>query len=279
LFIPSTATLSGQPLRCAGGVDTGDSCLSNAQIAALNVYNTPITFNYALASGETQYPGFNVWGADLGIPNAAPAQATVTALALGASQPASPMPNSAPYMSVFWDQWIRYFVTRDPNYNSLTVDPQNPGALQTRISQLTGIQDDNKTDLSAFNAKGGKILMAHGLSDALVSTRSTEQYYQRQQATMGESNVTNFVRFYEIPGYGHAISTVYNAAWDSLTTMENWAEHGVTPPPQIVADTAGVPGRTRPLCEFPKLAEVQRNGCRQHSVELHLRDTMTFWGM
>ncbi|WP_260444770.1 tannase/feruloyl esterase family alpha/beta hydrolase [Burkholderia sp. Bp8986] len=25
----------------------------------------------------------------------------------------------------------------------------------------------------------------------------------------------------------------------------------MTPPPQIVADTAGVPGRTRPLCEWP----------------------------
>ncbi|HZZ04410.1 tannase/feruloyl esterase family alpha/beta hydrolase [Paraburkholderia sp.] len=250
-FNPSTAALNGTPLRCPGGADTGDTCLSDAQIAALNVYNTPITFSYALASGETQYPGFNVYGADLGLVNASPLQPTVTTLALGTSQPASPMPNTAPYLSVFWDQWIRYFVTRDPNFNSLTVDPQNPGALQTRISQLTGIQDDNRTDLSAFNAKGGKILMAHGMSDALVSTRSTEQYYQRLQTTMGVSNVANFVRFYEIPGYGHAVSTVYNAAWDSLTTMENWVEHGTTPPPQIVADTAGVPGRTRPLCEFP----------------------------
>ncbi|WP_236066828.1 tannase/feruloyl esterase family alpha/beta hydrolase [Paraburkholderia haematera] len=259
-FNPSTATLNGTPLRCPGGADTGDTCLSDAQIGALNVYNTPITFNYALASGETQYPGFNVYGADLGVVNASPLQPTVTTLALGTSQPASPMPNTAPYMSVFWDQWIRYFVTRDPNFNSLTVDPQNPGTLQTRISQLTGIQDDNKTDLSAFNAKGGKILMAHGMSDVLVSTRSTEQYYQRLQSTMGVSNVANFVRFYEIPGYGHAVSTVYNAAWDSLTTMENWVEHGTTPPPQVVADTAGVPGRTRPLCEFPSWPKYNGSG-------------------
>lgn len=259
-FNPATATVNGTPLRCAGGADTGDTCLSDAQIAALNVYNTPITFGYPLASGETQFPGFNVYGADLGVANPSALQPTVTTLALGTLQPASPMPTTAPYLSVFWDQWIRYFVTRNPNANSLSVDPQNPGSLQARISQLTGLQDVNKTDLSAFNAKGGKILMAHGMADALVSTRSSEQYYQRLQATMGASAVTNFVRFYEIPGYGHAVSTVYNAAWDSLTTLENWVEKGVTPPAQTVADTAGVPGRTRPLCEYPSFPRYNGSG-------------------
>ena len=259
-FNPATATVNGTALRCAGGADTGDTCLSDAQISALNVYNTPITFGYPLASGETQYPGFNVYGADLGVANASALQPTVTTLALGTSQPASPMPTTAPYLSVFWDQWIRYFVTRDSNYNSLTVDPQNPGSLQARISQLTGLQDVNKTDLSAFNARGGKILMAHGMADALVSTRSSEQYYQRLQATMGASAVANFVRFYEIPGYGHAVSTVYNASWDSLTTLENWVENGVTPPAQTVADTAGVPGRTRPLCEYPGFPRYNGSG-------------------
>lgn len=259
-FNPSTATLNGTALRCAGGADLGDTCLSDAQIAALNVYNTPITFGYTLASGETQYPGFNVYGADLGVANASALQPTVITLAMGTSQPASPMPTTAPYMSVFWDQWIRYFVTRDASYNSLSVDPQNPGALQARISQLTGLQDVNKTDLSAFNAKGGKILMAHGMADALVSTRSTEQYYQRLQTTMGASAVANFVRFYEIPGYGHAVSSVFNVSWDSLTTLENWVEKGVTPPAQTVADTAGVPGRTRPLCEYPTFPRYNGSG-------------------
>jgi hypothetical protein len=259
-FNPLAASFNGTPLRCPGGANTGDSCLSDVQINALNVYNTPITFGYPLASGETQYPGFNVYGADLGIVNPAPAQATVIALALDLSQPASPMPNTAPYLSVFWDQWIRFFVTRNASYNSLTVDPQNPGSLQARISQLSGVQDVNQTDLSAFNGKGGKILMAHGMSDALVSTRSSEQYFQRLQGTMGASTVANFVRFYEIPGYGHAVSTVYNAAWDSLTTLENWVEKGTAPPAQTVMDTTGVPGRTRPLCEYPTFPRYNGTG-------------------
>jgi feruloyl esterase len=42
-----------------------------------------------------------------------------------------------------------------------------------------------------------------------------------------------------------------DAAWDSLTTLENWVERGTAPPAQTVADTIGVPGRTRALCEYP----------------------------
>ncbi len=159
--------------------------------------------------------------------------------------------SSPPYSSTFWDQWVKYFVTRDASFNALSLDPQNPGAWQARIVELTGLQDANKTDLSAFQAKGGKILMAHGMADALVSTRASQQYYRRIRVTMGEAKVASFMRYYEIPGYGHGFSSVFNAAWDSLTTLENWAEKDIAPPNQTVADTAGVPGRTRPLCEYP----------------------------
>ncbi|WP_225984919.1 tannase/feruloyl esterase family alpha/beta hydrolase [Noviherbaspirillum aerium] len=264
-FNLATATLNGAPLRCPDGLDTGDTCLSDAQIAAFNVMNTPIVLNYALASGETTYPGFNTWGTDFGIPGTSPLQPTVLTLSLGTDQPANPMPpvtatTSPPYGSTFWDQWVKYFVTRDPNFNSLALDPQNPGPWQARIVELTGIQDANKTDLSPFLNKGGKILMAHGSHDALVSTRATQQYYDRLRNAMGAARVDSFMRYYEIPGYGHAASSVFNAAWDSLTTLENWVEKGVAPPNQTVADTAGVPGRTRPLCDYPSWPKYRGSG-------------------
>ena len=271
VFNPSTAMLGNQTLRCVSGVDTGDTCLSDAQIAGYNVTNTALTLPYTLASGETTYPGFNTWGTDFGNPSASPLQPTVLTLALGTEQPANPMPavkpattttiaTSPPYGSTFWDQWVKYFVTRDAGFNSLSLDPQNPGKWQERIVQLTALQDTNKTDLSAFASRGGKILMAHGSHDALVSTRATQQYWQRIRAGMGTAQVDSFARYYEIPGYGHAVSSVFNAAWDSLTTLENWVEKGVAPPPQTVADTAGVPGRTRPLCDYPGYARYKGTG-------------------
>lgn len=250
-FDPATAQFNGQALRCASGGNEGDGCLSDAMIAALKAYNTPITFSAPLGSGETQYPGFNVWGANLGEQDTNPLQPTVTLLAMNQTAPASPAPLTAPYWAVFWDQWVRYFVTRDANFNTLSLDPQNPGPWADRIQQLTRLQDINSTDLSAFNKRGGKLLMAHGSADVLVSTRATAQYYERLTQTMGAATVKGFARYYEVPGYGHAASTAFNANWDSLKALDQWVSSGTAPSNQVVTDTAGVPGRTRPLCEYP----------------------------
>jgi hypothetical protein len=251
IFDPSTAQLDGTPLRCPGGADTGDSCLSDAQIAAMQVINTPTRLNY-LASGEKQHPGYNIWGADTGIyTRQAPIQGIVNFLAFNRTAPTLPMPPDAPYISIYTDQWIKYHVTRDPSYNSLSLDPENPGAWADRVSFLS-ITLDAKTDLSAFATRGGKLLMAHGLNDVLVSSRSTRDYYHTLVRQQGMDVVRGFVRYYEVPGYNHAASSVFNATWDSLTALEDWVERSVTPVDQITTDTVGVPGRTRPLCEYPK---------------------------
>jgi feruloyl esterase len=259
-FDPTTATLNGTPLRCPGGADTGDSCLSDAQIAAVTSLSQDARFNFTLASGETGYPGYNVWGSDLGMTSTSPLEPTVTFLALGTVAPADPMPLSGgPYVGQFLDQWMKYAVTRDPSFHSLTIDPENPGPWASRLSDLS-IQLDTPTDISAFVAKGGKLLLAHGKSDVLVSTKATEMYYQRLQRQFGASAVEDFARYYEVPGYGHAVSSVFNAAWDSVTALEGWVENGTAPEAQVVTDTAGVPGRTRPLCDYPQFARYKGSG-------------------
>ena len=250
-FDPATATVAGQPLRCANDASEGDHCLADAQIAALRTFTTRFDFPYALGSGETGYPGFNAWGSDLGLPGDSALHATIRLLAFGTRQPATPMPDSAPYFSVFWDQWVRHFITRDPDFDSLSLDPANPGVWQTRIHRLTALQDVNRTDLSAFRARGGKLLMSHGQADVLVATQATAEYYERLRATMGAA-VQDFVRYYEIPGYGHAASTLFNAGWDSLAALENWVERGIAPTHEVVIDSVGVPGRSRPLCDYPQ---------------------------
>jgi Tannase and feruloyl esterase len=260
VFDPATATFNGVAVRCPGGADTGDTCLSDAQITALKTLDSGARFNFQLASGETGYPGYNVWGSDLGRSSASPLQPIVTFLNLGTVAPADPMPVAgAPYVGQLLDQWIKYAVTRDPSYHSLTLDPENPGAWGNRISELS-TQLDTSTDISAFAAQGGKLLLAHGMSDTLVSTRATEQYYQRLQAQFGPDYVDTFARFYEVPGLGHAVSTVFNGTWDSLTALENWVEKGTAPSGQVTTDTVGIPGRTRPLCDYPKWPQYNGTG-------------------
>jgi len=84
--------------------------------------------------------------------------------------------------------------------------------------------------------------MAHGVHDGLVSNKATQQFVSRLRAAMGQVAVADFLRYYEIPGYNHAVSSNFNAAWDSLTALESWVERGTAPSAQVVTDTAGVPG-------------------------------------
>jgi Tannase and feruloyl esterase len=264
-FDPKTALLGDKPLRCAGGADTGNDCLSDAQIAGVLALERPLVLDYKLASGENGYPGFTTWGTDFGVPKDHPLQPLVLTLALGTLAPANPMPavklpDSPPYGSTFYEQWVKYAVTRDMGYDALSLDPRAPGPWQARIVELTALQDANRSDYSAFKARGGKILMAHGTHDALVSPRATRQLMDRLRKTMGDAALAEMLRYYEIPAYGHAVSTSFNAAWDSLTTLENWVERGIAPPPQTVTDTAGVPGRTRPLCEWPSWPRYNGSG-------------------
>jgi feruloyl esterase len=259
-FDPSTATLNGTALRCPGGADSADTCLSDVQIAALKAIHAPVRFGFTLASGETGYPGYNVWGADLGITSIVTAvQPTVTFLNLGTSQPANPMPLTAPYISQQLDQVLKNIITRDPGFDPLSFDPQNPGVWAPRWNVLSAMIDQS-TDISGFAARGGKLLLAHGVHDVLVSSRATADYYARLVRQFGRARVEGFARYYEVPGLGHAVSSQFNATWDSLTALEQWAEAGVAPAGQVTKDTVGVPGRTRPLCDHPKWPQYKGSG-------------------
>ena len=203
-FDPAKASLRGKPLRCAGGADTGNDCLSDAQISGVLSLERPLALDYKLASGETGYPGFTVWGTDFGAPHPSPLQPTVLTLALGTLAPASPMPpvklpDSPPYGSTFYEQWVKYAVTRNAGYDALSLDPRAPGPWQQRIVALSALQEASRSDYSAFKARGGKILMAHGMHDALVSPRATRQLMQRLRTTMGEAELASMLRYYEIP--------------------------------------------------------------------------------
>jgi hypothetical protein len=124
-------------VRCEGGKDTGDTCLSDAQIEALNIYNTPAYFHFHMASGLQSFPGCNVWGADLGRTQADAGgyvlQPYVIFLTLGYLQPALPANQYMPYLSPFMDQFMKYAVVRDQTgtFDTLSINPEHPGHYAT----------------------------------------------------------------------------------------------------------------------------------------------------
>jgi len=123
VFDPATATLDGKPLRCPNGQT--DACLTDQQINAFKTMETPITFGFALGG---QYPGFNVWGTDLGASTSDELSRGITAQGLGTVPPSLPAKPGMPFMHVFSDQFIKYFITRDLQADWRSLDPEHPGA-------------------------------------------------------------------------------------------------------------------------------------------------------
>ncbi|MGK3982421.1 tannase/feruloyl esterase family alpha/beta hydrolase [Sorangium sp. So ce136] len=259
-FDPSTASLNGVPVRCPEGADTGDTCLSDAQLTALSKANGEVRFNFPLASGEASFPGFNAFISDLGMASTSPLQPHVAAVGLGSAPPGFPVTESMSYGAHFADGFIRHAVTRDAAFDYLTFDVANAGAFASRMNELSAL-DVADADLTAFAVKGGKLLMLQGTEDLLVNPRAVQAYFSRLRADMGAEKVDSFLRYYEVPGFGHSLGSAFTAAWDYLTALEGWAEEGADPATdQVVTDTTGVPGRTRPLCVYPTWPRYKGSG-------------------
>jgi feruloyl esterase len=213
---------------------------------------TSIIFEKPLASGVTHYPGYYLGGLDLGTKITDDLSKGVTIQGLGVAAPALPPKAGMPYAHILADQFVRFFVTRNPDGNLMDFDPEKPGPWLDRMVELGGLLDMPKTDLSAFRAHGGKILLIHGLSDQLLPAKATEEYYEAVVAAMGPENVSAFLKFYEIPGTAHSgFGIAFSPTWDVLGALDSWVVEGKAPVSPMVTDTYGIPGRTRPLCEYP----------------------------
>src|SRR5579872_3042527 len=227
-------------LRCANGGDTGDDCLSDQQIKTVEAINASVDFGFALAGGVSSFPRWPILeGADW------------TGLFGFGTRPKPTNPPEAVKdfgLDVLSDPMPRYMVLRDPAADPLQFDPV---LHQSRLIALSQEIDASSDDISAFRARGGKLILMHGTVDSAVSPYNTIAYYQRLLAHFGQGPLDDFVRFYVAPGFGHG-SGPFVVGWDALGALENWVENGVAPGPQVVVDTKqGNRMRTRPLCVYP----------------------------
>ncbi len=138
-------------LRCAGGADTGDTCLSDAQIGVVNTINSRFELGFALAGGVSSFARWPILeGADW------------TGLFGFGTRPVPSSPPTAITdfgLHVLADPMVRFFVTRNPAIDPLTFDP---AAYAARLVAVSNIVDANSADISAFEARGGKMLLMHG---------------------------------------------------------------------------------------------------------------------
>lgn len=236
-------------LRCPGGTDAGDTCLSDAQIAVVNTINSRYEPGFAFQGGITSFARWPILeGADW-----------TGLFGLGTRPvPASPPAPIADFgLHVLSDPMVRYFITRNPAVDSLTFDPR---AHAERLRAVSDVVDASSPDITAFRSRGGKMLLMHGTVDSAVPHYNTIDYYDRLVAQFGQRNLDSFVRFYLVPGFGHGTGQ-FIASWDSLAALEAWVEKGRAPGTLVVADSKqGNNGRTRPLCVYPEWPRYRGTG-------------------
>lgn len=232
-------------LRCANGADTGDTCLSDAQLAVVNLIHDGLTLPYKMAEGLDRYQGYNILEGTTFAPE--------SGLALGSSPTLLNPPTLAENGYLFGQatEWVRYFVTKNATFDPLSFDIYNPGVYRQSLIDQTSIVGAYSSDLSAFRARGGKIILMQGLADSAVSPDATIDWYNRVVNKMGAAAANDFIRFYQVPGLGHG-SGLFQPKWDVYAAMDTWATTGKAPGVLIGTDmVAATAGRTRPMCLYP----------------------------
>ena len=142
---------------------------------------------------------------------------------------------------------------------SLDVD-QRVAAVAANANQIL-TDTATWTNLSTFLGRGGKLIFYHGTSDPIFSALDTLAYYQRMERDNGGvDRVQGSSRLFLVPGMGHCSGGPATLdSFDTLGAVVNWVEKG-TPPDSIVATGKAFPGRSRPLCAYPKHAQYKGQG-------------------
>jgi feruloyl esterase len=160
--------------------------------------------------------------------------------------------------------WLRYFITQDPQFDWTTVTPQAYQQLWDRSAEQYGlvIGTDNP-DLTGFRDRGGRAIVWHGWADQLITAEGTIDYYKRVQERMGGAQRTSeFVRLFLAPGVAHCAGGPGPAPTGVLDAVIAWVEDGKAPETltAVRRDQTGAVVRSRPLCQYPLVAKYKGTG-------------------
>jgi hypothetical protein len=254
---PAACNYDPAPLRCAGGTDTGDSCLSDAQIDTVKT----ITSAVATSDNAWSHPGYN-----FGLENTAEGWGSYIwpQAALGGNS----------VQGMFSDGFVRSFITQDPAFDTLT---WNPDQWLARMGVIGGLFSAADPDLGRLHARGAKLIMWNGTNDTSVSARDTSRYYDNVVSTLGQQKADETVELFLAPGVGHCYGGPGADKVDLLKAMSTWVEQGVPASAQKLVQrkvdaASGATALSRPMCKYPAYPRYKGTRRRERRGQLRLRE-------
>jgi hypothetical protein len=155
---------------------------------------------------------------------------------------------------------------------------------ESGLSLMTPPGQDNPVNLGALRARGAKMVLFHGVSDAVFSAEDTRRWIERlDQAQDGKA--ADFARYFPVPGMNHCSGGPAADQFDLLTPLVQWVEQGVAPQavPASVRGAGHTGGanaelpkdwsasRTRPLCAYPTVARYAGSGSLEDAASFSCR--------
>lgn len=205
--------------------------------------------------------------------------------------------------SPFWRFFVPQFIDSGATALIWSVPPADPAtfnppayalttSVDTKLAAVAGtsvaypesglsfMQPVQPTNLGSVKSRGAKVMVYHGVSDAIFSVDDTTTWYDGLKSANG-GDASNFARFYRVPGMSHCGLGPATDQFDMLTSLVNWVEKGVAPDSVLArARGAGNPGgvnpdvpaswspnRTRPLCSYPKVARLKTGATDLESAD------------
>jgi len=102
--------------------------------------------------------------------------------------------------------------------------------IDTYTAALGPYLNAENPDLSAFEARGGKLIMTAGSADSVVPYHVSIDYYEKVISHFGSlDKVQSFFRFYIIPGMSHGGGPGLSPAADFVGLVRAWHEKGTVP--------------------------------------------------
>jgi feruloyl esterase len=247
---PAACRFDPSVLLCKG--QENDSCLTTRQLTALKEIYAP----KRTSTGQPIMPGFSPGGeAERGgwsdwVTGTAPKESSGFGFAT---------------------QFFSYMVFNDPawDFRTFNLDRDWKIAEERVGSDL----DADSTDLRAFRARGGKLILYQGWSDAAIPAQHTIDYYNAVVAAMGPSAAANVIRLFMVPGMQHCSGGNGATAFGQLAAatgdpdrsisaaLERWVDQNIAPQRLIASKTNGsTVVRTHPLCAYPQTAQYVGTG-------------------